>query len=55
MKKYIIPAINVANIENEILMLDGSTTPPGVNTSPVGGGSVDARDRDLFDWNTDEE
>lgn len=47
MKKYIIPAIKIADIENETI-LDTSTFDP--NTAPgYSSGSLGARKRDLFD------
>lgn len=54
MKKYIAPSVNVADIENEVI-LAGSNF--GVNKGDNGYGKDDfsARDRGLFDWNTDEE
>lgn len=57
MKKYIIPTINVANIENEVIlagsggMSDGSTLNESTGTGPRFGKERDG----LFDWNNDNE
>lgn len=52
MKKYIIPALRVADIENEVI-LAGSNPTTGFE-----GGEADhmeANKRGLFDWTNDEE
>lgn len=54
MKKYIIPALRVADIQNEVI-LAGSPEAQFGETPITDGSGIGARDRDLFDWNTDEE
>lgn len=51
MKKYIIPAIIIADIENEVI-LAGSNQ--GFGSDELERPSdIGARDRGLFDWNED--
>lgn len=54
MKKYIAPSVNVADIENEVI-LAGSNFGVDKQDNEYGSNSFGARDRGMFDWNDDEE
>lgn len=49
MKKYIIPAINVADIENEVI-LAGSNFDVNDSDNDYTQGDFGARERSMFDW-----